>query len=190
MRRVEHQHGCARRAVLRLPNHQVGVVEIHRDFDRARARERVLEGLADIDIEHVPELVLLAVAVGFDSGGEMRGIVRPEARFPERAQDVAEALVAEEVDPLVGEIELDALGRAVSDAATPGYGLMAGGHLRRRLKIEIPFRRELLDQAVEQLAELLLRFLVAVAAQRFEQLGRELPALDQGIENCLTQPFD
>jgi len=78
----------------------------------------------------------------------------------------------------------------VGDTPAPSDGLMTGRHLRRSLKIQVSLCRQLLDQAVEQLTQLLLGFLGAVAAQRFEQLGRELSALDQRVENCLAQSFD
>ena len=45
-------------------------------------------------------------------------------------------------------------------------------------------------RSVEELAEFLLRFLGTVAAERLEQLGRELTALDQRIENCLAKRLD
>ena len=41
-----------------------------------------------------------------------------EARFAERAEDVAQGLVAEEVDALVGEIELDVSRRGVRQTST------------------------------------------------------------------------
>src|SRR5438270_3049652 len=107
----------------------------------------------------------------------MRRVVRAEARLSERAEDVTQALVAEEVDPFVGEIELHALRRGLRQTSLAGDRLMARRHLRRRLKVEITFGGELLNQLIEQLAQLLLRFLVAVATQRFEQIRRELAAL-------------
>ena len=98
-----------------------------------------------------------------------------------------QALVAKKVDAFVGEIELDALGRAVRDAAAAFDWLMTRRNLRRRLQVQISLGGKLLDQLVEQFAQLLLRFLVAVATQRFEKIGRELSALDQRVEDRLTQ---
>ncbi len=67
---------------------------------------------------------------------------------------------------------------------------MTGWHLRRRLEIQIAFGSKFLNQTVQQLAQFFLRFLGAVAAQRLQQLGGELTALDQRIENRLTQSLD
>ena len=103
---------------------------------------------------------------------------------------MTQTLVAEEVDALVGEIELDALRCCLSETSFAGYRLVAGRHLRRRLKIQIAFSGEFLNQLIEQLTELLLRFLVAITAQRFQKVGRELTALDQRVENCLTQGLE
>ena len=66
---------------------------------------------------------------------------------------------------------------------------MAGWHLRRCLEVEIPFLDQPLHEVIEQLGELRLRFLVAVAAQRLEHLGRELAALHQRAKNRLLQRF-
>ena len=73
------------------------------------------------------------------------------------------------------------------DAAAAFDWLMTRRNLRRRLQVQISLGGKLLDQLVEQLAQLLLRFLVAVATQRFEKIGRELSALDQRVEDRLTQ---
>lgn len=66
-------------------------------------------------------------------------------------------------------------------------GLLAARHLRRCLDVEIPFRCQTLDEVVEQLGELGLRGFVPVASQRLEHLRRELPTLDQGIEDRLAE---
>src|SRR2546423_1461846 len=108
----------------------------------------------------------------------MRSIVRAEARLAKRAEDVPQTLVAEEVDAFVSEIELDALGRSLSETAAARNRLVARRHLRRCLKIQITLRSQLLDKAVAQ------------PAQRFEKLGGELTTLDQRIEDCLTKRFD
>ena len=62
---------------------------------------------------------------------------------------------------------------------------MTGRHLRRRVDVQVALGGESLHEFVEQLGELRLRFLVAVAAQRLEHLGRELAALDQRVEDRL-----
>src|SRR5438874_1257076 len=82
------------------------------------------------------------------------------------AESIAQRLVAEEVDALFGEVELDVARRGLGDAPGPGHGLVAGRHLRRVFDVEIAFLNQTLHQLVEQLGELGLSFLVLAAAQR------------------------
>jgi hypothetical protein len=190
VRSIEHQHRRARRAVLGLSHHDVAVVEIERNVERAGASEGIFQRLIHIDVEHVAVFIRLAPPVRFDAGCEVRRIVRPEARLAERAEDVAKALVAEEVDAFVGEVELHRLRGFARQPTRSGDGLMSGRHLRRRVDIQVAFSRELLDEIVEQLAEFFLRLLRAIPAQRLQQLRRELTALDQRIEDRLTQRLE
>ena len=67
---------------------------------------------------------------------------------------------------------------------------MAGRHLRRRFHREVAFLDQPLDELIEQLRELSLSFLVALATQRLEHVRRELPALDERIQDCLTQRLE
>ena len=128
------------------------VVEVHRHIERASARERILQSLVHIEVEDIAELVLLAVSVGFNAGREIRCVVAAEARLSERAEDVAQALVAEEIDCLVGEIELNAFRCAVGEAAGPRERLMTRRHLWRRFEIQVSLGCQLLNETVEQLA--------------------------------------
>ena len=83
VRRVEHEHRRARRSVLGLTYHQVGVLEVYRNADCPCPREGVLERFIDVEVQHIAELVLLAPAVGLDAGGEVRRVVRADARLAE-----------------------------------------------------------------------------------------------------------
>ena len=105
----------------------------------------------------------------------------------ERAEDAAERLVAEEVDPLLGEVELHVARRGVGEAPRSGDGLLTGGHLGRSVDVQVALVHEALDEVVEHLRELRLRLLVTVAPQRLEHLGGELPALDEGVEDRLLE---
>ena len=67
------------------------------------------------------------------------------------------------------------------------HRLVPGRHLRRRVEVEVALVDQPLHEIVEQLGELRLRLLVAVAAQRLEHLGRELAALHQRFEDRLPQ---
>src|SRR5206468_3258360 len=115
-------------------------------------------------------------AVRLDAGGEVLRVVAPKARLPERAKEAAQRLVAEEVDSLLGEIELDVARRGFGDAARSLERLVSRRHLRRRVHREVPLVDQPLDQLVEQLGELGLPLFVAVAAKRLEHVGGELPA--------------
>jgi len=66
VRDVQHQDGRARRAVLRLVHHEVGVVEVQGDF-QPFALDGVLERGGDIEVEGVAELVRLRRGLGLDA---------------------------------------------------------------------------------------------------------------------------
>src|SRR4029079_2000999 len=74
--------------------------------------------------------------------------------------------------------------------AGTGDRLMTGGHLRRSVETQVTLFGETLDEVVEKLGELVLGILVTVSAQRLEQLGCELAALNQCVENRLLQRFE
>ena len=88
--------------------------------------------------------------------------------------------------PLSVRLNCTELRGGVREAALARHRLVAGRHLRRRLDVEIAFVDEPLHELVEQLGELRLGLLVAVAAQRLEHLGRELSALHQRVEDRLA----
>ena len=104
---------------------------------------------------------------------------------------MTERLVAEEVDALVGEVELDVLARRLADGALARDRLLGAGHLRGgAVRLQKALADQTLDELVEQLGELGVGVLVAVAAQRFEHLGGELAALEQGVEDGLLEPVE
>src|SRR5205085_5416540 len=96
-------------------------------------------------------------------------------------------LVAEEVDAFVGEVELNVARGGLRDTPRPLERLMTGRHLRRCIHREVALVDQSLNELVEQLCELRLALFIAVAAKRLEHLRRELPALDEGVENSLTE---
>jgi len=113
--------------------------------------------------------------------------VTSETGFSERAEDVAQRPVAEEVDAFLGEVELDVLGGGLRESTRAHHGLLAAGHLRRRLHVEKALGRQALDEVIKELRELGLRGFVAVAPQGFEHLGRELAALQERFEDRLAE---
>ena len=68
---------------------------------------RVEDRAARIEVERVAELVRLRRAGRFDAGGQVARVVAAEAALAERAEQVAQRAVAEEVERLVGHLELD-----------------------------------------------------------------------------------
>ena len=109
----------------------------------AGARERVLERLVDVEVQHVAELVRL--------GSRRRPRCRwrgsgvswlPKLDLPSEPSRCRERLVAEEVDPLVGEVELHVLRGRLRERALarrPAGGV--AGMLRRRLEVEVALAR-------------------------------------------------
>ena len=75
VRTVQHEHGGARRAVLRAIHQQVGVVDVQGKVERTGARQGVGGRATDIAVERIAKLVRFAAGVGFDTGGEVRGVV-------------------------------------------------------------------------------------------------------------------
>ena len=134
VRAVEHQHRRAARAVLGLAHHQVAVVEVDRHVEVAVARERVLERRVDVEVQRVAELVRLAPAVGLDAGGEVRRCrgCRSSTCRASRA-GCRERPVAEEVDALLGEVELHVAAAACARPPGPVTCWWPAGICGRRL---------------------------------------------------------
>jgi hypothetical protein len=63
-------------------------------------------------------------------------------------------------------------------------------NLWRRVDVQIPFSGEALHEVVQQLGELRLRFLIAIASQGLEHLGGELAALDQRVEDRFLERLE
>jgi hypothetical protein len=69
----------------------------------------------------------------------------------------------------------------------PVTGCCAPGICGGGVEVEEPLAHEPLHEVVEQLGELGLGLLVAVAAQRLEHLGGELAAVEEGVEDRLLE---
>ena len=52
-----------------------------------------------------PTTTVNGCAAGLDAGGLVASVVAAEVRFAERAQQIAQRAKAEEVEPLVGDLE-------------------------------------------------------------------------------------
>ena len=91
--------------VVGLMDVEVGVLDVERRIPLdggadALAGEDVVERGGDVEIEGVAELVELGRAVGFNAGGLVERVVAAEGGFAERAEQIAQGLVAEEVHAL------------------------------------------------------------------------------------------
>jgi hypothetical protein len=165
VRAVQHHDRRAGGLVFGLVDEQVLVVHVERDL-QPLARERGEQGAADVEVQGVAELVFLRGAGGLDAGGEVARVVAPEGRLAQRAQKVAQRLVAQEVDALLRELELDGRPRGTEAAAALG-GIAEGLALGHG---EIALAHEALHDLVQ---ELLAR--VAVVEQLLQVLVGESP---------------
>ena len=117
----------------------------------------------------------------------------PERRLADAAEQVAQRAVAEEVDALAGEVELDLLRGGVCLAARPEHRLMTLRDLWCLLDVEVALVDHPLHDLVEQLRELLLDLGIALLVarglppQHLEHLGRELAGFHERLENGLLQ---
>src|SRR5216683_1325483 len=192
VRAVEHEHRGRGRAVLGLVHHEVVVLEVDR-HPQALALQRVRERGVHVEVERVTVLVGLADRLGLDAGGEVLGLVRPEARLADAAQQVLQGAVAEEIDALFGEVELHLLSRLFGHPARTEHRLLAGGHLGRLGHVQVALVDQLLDDLVEQLPQLALEIGVArrvagrLAAQHLEHFGRQLARVHERLEDRLAQ---
>src|SRR5256712_634100 len=192
VRAVEHEHRGRRRAVLGLVHHEVVVLEVDRHA-QALALQRVRERGVHVEVERVTVLVGLADRLGLDAGGEVLGLVRPEARLADAAQQVLQGAVAEEIDALLGEVELHLLRRFIGHPARTEHRLLAGGHLGRLGHVQVALVDQLLDDLVEQPPQLALEVGVAgrvagrFAAQQLEHFGRQLARVHERLEDRLPQ---
>ena len=82
------------------------------------------------------------------------------------AEQPLERLVSQEVDTLLGQIELHLLRRRARLALGTEHRLVALWNLRRLAHVEVAFVDEPLDDLVEQLTQLLLDLVVTLGVTR------------------------
>src|SRR5580704_16534009 len=87
---------------------QIRVFDVERQresfaLDRARQRRR------NVEIERIAELVSLGGPAGLNAGGKIARIVASKAGFAQRSQKITQRFEAEEVEALVGNLELGLL---------------------------------------------------------------------------------
>ena len=76
---------------------QIGVFEVERHL-QALALHRREQRLADIQVQRVAEFVGLGRAAGLDAGSQIARIVRAEARFAERSEQILQRFEAEKIE--------------------------------------------------------------------------------------------
>jgi hypothetical protein len=141
-----------------------------------------------VEIHRVAELVLLWRAARFDTGGQVTRVVTAGAAVPERPEQIAQRLVAQEIQRFVGDLELDPLAvLAVAGALGAALPLL----LEIRRLCDVPGFLHTLDDLLNQLLELLPHLLLVavrrIAEQLLEQIGRKDAAAEQRFENRVVQ---
>jgi hypothetical protein len=117
----------------------------------------------------------------------------PRLERPEAAEQAPERFVAEEIDGLLGEGELDVLRRFLRQASRAEDLLVTGRHLWLLVDLEVPLRHQTLDDLVDQFRDLLfhggieLRISGRLAAEIAQHLGCELVRLHQGLHDRLPE---
>src|SRR5207253_3089423 len=112
--------------------------------------QRVRERGVHVEVERVAVLVRFARRLGLDAGREVLGVVGPEARLADAPQEVFQGSIAEEVDALLGEIELHLLGGLLGHPARTEQRLLPGRYLGRLGHVQVALVHELLGDLVEQ----------------------------------------
>ncbi len=111
------------------------------------------------------------------------------AAAPHRAEQVAQGAVAEEIQTLVGDLELDRAG-VLAKAAAGALAVLALGLEIRRARDE-PLFHHPLDDLLNQILELLARrFLIGVgriAEQLLQRLFRQDAAAEERLEDRVVQ---
>jgi hypothetical protein len=100
----------------------------------------------DVEIEGVAELVEFGGAVGLDAGSLVAGVVAADVGAAERAEQLAQGLVAEEVHGLVGDFEAGVGLGAVTLLTLLRVGLLG---------VDEVLFLELLDDLVDEFVDLL-----------------------------------
>ena len=128
-----------------------------------------------------PNSYSLRRAAGFDSGGQVARVVRAEARLAQRAQQILQRLEAQEIDALVGDLDLHA-----SLALAPAAALL-------RLGVDVAFVDQLLHQAAraadraprsDMLFELLADLLGALRIEHLTAFESLLDARASDLRAC------
>ena len=156
---------------------------------RPRAKHRVQDRSAGVQVHRVAELVALRRAAGLDAGRHLARVVAAEAALAERAQQIAERAVAEEVEALVGDLEAVLLGVAHA-AAAAWPSRCSRSRSRSGGPRQVALRLQLLDDLLDQRVEPLLRVIgvaPVLAEHALERLLGEHPAVEDRLQDRVVQ---
>ncbi len=149
----------------------------------------VENGAARVDVERVAELVGLGRGNRLDAGAQVPGVVQPRAAAAHRAEQVAERPVAEEVERLVGDLELHPA-VVLADAAAGPAPVLALGLEVRRAGDEAALHHavdDLLDQVLELLAHAFLIAVGRLAEQPLHRFVRQHAPAEERVEDGVVQ---
>src|ERR1700686_1406528 len=125
---------------------QVAVLKVQRkpeafSLNRRRKRRR------DVKVQRVAKFILLRRATRFDARRHVAPAMTSKTPFPERTQEIAQGFESQEVEALVGDLELRLLLR-VADLSAHAR-LLRG--IMRLIDRNIVFLLHALDQLLNQL---------------------------------------
>src|SRR4029077_15227296 len=89
-------------------NLQIRILDVERKVE-ALALDGIGERGGDVQVQRVAELVSPRSAAGFDSGGEIAGVMTPEAGLAQGSHQVTERFESQKVQALVGNFKFGLL---------------------------------------------------------------------------------
>ena len=160
---------------------------------RARfALRGVEQRAAGVEVQRVAELVRLGRSGRFDAGRLLAGVVAAVAALAERAEEIPQRAVAEEIERLVGDRELcrrlDVVPMAPAGAAALPLGAR-GVEIRRHRDVALVRHAldDLLDQFFELRPGIALIGVGRIAEQPLDRFFRQDAAVEQRIEDGVVQ---
>ncbi len=117
---IEHQHRGAGALILGLMHVQIGVFEIERDLQPFALHGARTASALTSRFSVSPNSYCFDAAAGFDAGRQIARIVRAEAGFAQRSEQILQRLEAQKVEGLVGDLDLDLADRRLPVAARSG----------------------------------------------------------------------
>ena len=152
------------------------------------AGDRIQNRRARVEVHRVAELVRLGRAARLDAGGHLARVVPAEAALADRSEQIAQGPVAEEVEALVGDLELERLFRSSESRARLLPPLPIALDIRRGGDVALLLK--LLDDLVDELVEARFRvvaILPALAEHLLERLVGQETAVQQRLEDRVVQ---